>query len=106
MPSLKESKSAATIRRRKHKNGACSVLNSTNTPKSEYISELWVEDEIRDNEEQISSPPVIKLLMSSEWTMFLGLCALRCVNALLIQTAFVPDEYWQSVEVAHSMAYG
>ena len=32
--------------------------------------------------------------------------ALRCLNALLLQTAFAPDEYWQSVEVAHRMAFG
>ncbi|GCC27101.1 hypothetical protein chiPu_0005522 [Chiloscyllium punctatum] len=28
---------------------------------------------------------------------------LRIVNCFLVQTSFVPDEYWQSLEVAHNM---
>ncbi|XP_069795023.1 GPI mannosyltransferase 3 isoform X2 [Narcine bancroftii] len=31
--------------------------------------------------------------------------ALRSVNCFLVQTSFVPDEYWQSLEVAHSMVF-
>ncbi|VDK88379.1 unnamed protein product [Dibothriocephalus latus] len=30
----------------------------------------------------------------------------RIVNALIIRTTFVPDEYWQSVEVAHRWTFG
>ncbi|KJE90215.1 GPI mannosyltransferase 3 [Capsaspora owczarzaki ATCC 30864] len=30
----------------------------------------------------------------------------RLVNALLTQTSFVPDEYWQSLEVAHRSVFG
>ena len=37
--------------------------------------------------------------------MFFALLAFRCVNALLLQTSFVPDEYWQSVEVAHNLVF-
>ena len=34
-------------------------------------------------------------------------CALyRIVNALVIRTAFSPDEYWQSLEVAHRIVFG
>ncbi|XP_051920107.1 GPI mannosyltransferase 3-like [Hippocampus zosterae] len=29
----------------------------------------------------------------------------RVVNCFLVQSSFVPDEYWQSVEVAHRMAF-
>ncbi|XP_021167723.2 GPI mannosyltransferase 3 [Fundulus heteroclitus] len=29
----------------------------------------------------------------------------RLVNCLLVQTSFVPDEYWQSLEVAHRMVF-
>ncbi|ELU03730.1 hypothetical protein CAPTEDRAFT_107850 [Capitella teleta] len=43
--------------------------------------------------------------MSSEQTLFLGLLAFRVINALILQTSFVPDEYWQSIEVAHNMAF-
>ncbi|XP_072038119.1 GPI mannosyltransferase 3-like [Amphiura filiformis] len=30
----------------------------------------------------------------------------RWLNSFLVQTFYVPDEYWQSVEVAHKMVYG
>ncbi|XP_069029796.1 GPI mannosyltransferase 3 [Embiotoca jacksoni] len=29
----------------------------------------------------------------------------RLINCLLVQTSFVPDEYWQSVEVSHHMVF-
>jgi GPI mannosyltransferase 3 len=32
--------------------------------------------------------------------------ALRVINALLIRTTFSPDEYWQSLEVAHRIVFG
>ena len=31
---------------------------------------------------------------------------LRLASAVLNQTAFVPDEYWQSLEIAHRMVFG
>ncbi|XP_075064133.1 GPI alpha-1,2-mannosyltransferase 3 isoform X2 [Mixophyes fleayi] len=31
--------------------------------------------------------------------------AFRVVNCVLVQTSFVPDEYWQSLEVAHNMTF-
>ncbi|XP_051484770.1 GPI mannosyltransferase 3 isoform X2 [Apus apus] len=31
--------------------------------------------------------------------------ALRALNCFLVQTSFVPDEYWQSLEVAHRMVF-
>ena len=34
------------------------------------------------------------------------LCAYRGANALLICTYFNPDEFWQSLEVAHRLVYG
>ncbi len=49
---------------------------------------------------------VLRLIMSSERTLFLALLAFRCLNALMLQTSYVPDEYWQSLEVAHKMAFG
>ena len=37
----------------------------------------------------------------------LVLClAFRALNAVLVRTAFAPDEYWQSLEVAHRMVFG
>lgn len=40
-----------------------------------------------------------------KWT-FLWLVCFRLVDALLVRTYFNPDEYWQSLEVAHHMAFG
>ncbi|KAJ1180814.1 hypothetical protein NDU88_006030 [Pleurodeles waltl] len=31
--------------------------------------------------------------------------AFRIINCFLVQTSFVPDEYWQSLEVAHHMVF-
>ncbi|XP_064524809.1 collagen, type I, alpha 1a-like [Pseudopipra pipra] len=31
--------------------------------------------------------------------------ALRALNCVLVRTSFVPDEYWQSLEVAHHMVF-
>ncbi|XP_007898015.1 GPI mannosyltransferase 3 [Callorhinchus milii] len=31
--------------------------------------------------------------------------AFRTLNCMLVQTSFVPDEYWQSLEVAHTMVF-
>lgn len=35
-----------------------------------------------------------------------GLIVFRTLNAILVQSSFVPDEYWQSLEVAHRMVFG
>lgn len=37
---------------------------------------------------------------------FIGLFVFRILNVLLIQTFYVPDEYWQSTEVAHNLVFG
>lgn len=38
--------------------------------------------------------------------LFLAFLVFRLLNALLIETFHVPDEYWQSVEVAHRSVFG
>ena len=38
--------------------------------------------------------------------LFLCAVVLRCVHALLVSTYFNPDEFWQSLEVAHNMVFG
>ncbi|XP_067161602.1 GPI mannosyltransferase 3 isoform X3 [Apteryx mantelli] len=40
----------------------------------------------------------------SPWLVALAV-ALRGLNCALVQTSFVPDEYWQSLEVAHRMVF-
>lgn len=38
--------------------------------------------------------------------LLLHLVALRVCSVLLVKTSFVPDEYWQALEVAHHSAFG
>lgn len=40
------------------------------------------------------------------WTLFLCLLVYRVLSALTCRTAFVPDEHWQSLEVAHRLVFG
>jgi phosphatidylinositol glycan class B len=35
----------------------------------------------------------------------LGLILFRCLNALYVVTYFNPDEYWQSLELAHGLVF-
>ena len=42
----------------------------------------------------------------SESNLFLFVLLFRIVNALTVQTYFNPDEYWQSLEVAHYDVFG
>ena len=45
--------------------------------------------------------------VTRRWGWMLGsLMIFRVLNALLCSTSFVPDEYWQSLEVAHKMVFG
>ena len=32
--------------------------------------------------------------------------SVRLLQALVVRTAFAPDEYWQSIEVAHRLVFG
>lgn len=38
--------------------------------------------------------------------VFLGLVALRILSVFVVQSWYVPDEYWQSLEVSHKLAFG
>jgi phosphatidylinositol glycan class B len=38
--------------------------------------------------------------------LVLSLFLFRTINALLVQTFFQPDEYWQSLEIAHRIVFG
>jgi len=45
-------------------------------------------------------------LCQSRWWWWVALVAGRVANALLVRTSFVPDEYWQALEVAHRFVFG
>ena len=38
--------------------------------------------------------------------VFAASIAFRCAGALLVRTYFNPDEFWQSVEIAHEFVFG
>ena len=40
------------------------------------------------------------------WKVVAAVVLFRCFNALVLATYFNPDEYWQSLEMAHTMAFG
>jgi phosphatidylinositol glycan class B len=45
----------------------------------------------------------------TQWTdvcLLAALCAFRSLNTLLCRTFFQPDEYWQTLEVAHQLVFG
>ena len=42
----------------------------------------------------------------NQWKLFFTLVLYRSINAIIVQTSFVPDEYWQSLEVAHVIVFG
>ena len=43
---------------------------------------------------------------SKTWHVLVFLLAFRSLNAVLSYSSFVPDEYWQALEVAHKMVFG
>ncbi|VDM35935.1 unnamed protein product [Hydatigera taeniaeformis] len=47
-----------------------------------------------------------KIAITEKTPLLMALIAFRLLNAMIIRTTFVPDEVWQSVEVAHRWVYG
>ena len=105
MANIKESKSAATIRRKRTRGSPVEAASPLKVLLDESLSS-GDDDGFEYVCEPIIAPPVIQQIFTSEKTLFLGLVAFRFVNALMIQTSYVPDEYWQSIEVAHRMVFG
>uniref|UniRef100_A0A915PZE9 Mannosyltransferase n=1 Tax=Setaria digitata TaxID=48799 RepID=A0A915PZE9_9BILA len=54
----------------------------------------------------LRNPSAIRSVMLSKFTLLCALIILRLVNVFLVRTYFVPDELFQSVEVAHWAVYG
>lgn len=110
MTMTKEGKGTATIRRRKlkHRHGDMdkAKTNAQHLSGEDDHHEVDEEEEGYLFDEEVLGTSIVQKIMASEKTILLGLIALRVTNALLIQTQFVPDEYWQSLEVAHNMVFG
>lgn len=47
-----------------------------------------------------------KIKISGDTQYFLIFLTVRILSVFLIQTWYVPDEYWQSLEVAHNLVFG
>ena len=63
---------------------------------------------LEEQEEEEDKRAEIHPLMSSSviWRLFGAFALFRMHNALLVKTFFDPDEYWQSLEVAHEFVFG
>ena len=104
-------KSSVTIRRRKTKYNQNDFdrLRDSRPQSPEPALEPAKFNEDDDGymfDDEVLGPSIVKRIMSSERTLLLALVSARVVNSLFIQTSYVPDEYWQSIEVAHNMAFG
>ena len=105
-------KSATTIRRRKTKynqddfNRMKNSFPQTHQVRDEGLKKLSEEEEGYLFDDEVLGPSIVKMLMNSEKSLLLALISVRVVNSLIIQTYFVPDEFWQSLEVAHNTVFG
>ena len=76
------------------------LMQDNNSPQQENSSDPESDGE-QENHQQLQSS------VMRGWGLMLGsLIVFRVLNALLCSTSFVPDEYWQSLEVAHKMVFG
>lgn len=75
-------------------------MQEGNSPQRKNNSERKSDGELKDAGQPQSG-------VTRQWGLMLGsLMIFRVLNALLCSTSFVPDEYWQSLEVAHKMVFG
>jgi len=109
----KQSKSAATIRRRTNHGvpfgsffGFKQKAPATADPFQSDGEDDVISDPNSDESSPTVGPKILQSIMSSQKKLFWSLMAFRMLNALIMQTSFVPDEYWQSMEVAHNMVFG
>lgn len=59
------------------------------------------------SEEQTStSEDAFRGMSTLPGSWLVAVVVVRLASAVLNQTAFVPDEYWQSLEIAHRMVFG
>lgn len=49
---------------------------------------------------------MFQMLLNKTQRLILGIVAYRLIAWLLVRTYFIADEYWQTFEIAHSLAFG
>lgn len=54
--------------------------------------------------QDVFNPRTLLCLNNHKYFMLIGI--MRFLLVFYVQTYYVPDEYWQSLEVAHKMVYG
>lgn len=75
-------------------------MQEDNSPQRENNSE-------QKSDVEQENDGLLQIGVMGGWSLMLGsLMVFRVLNALLCSTSFVPDEYWQSLEVAHKMVFG
>ncbi|EFA77662.1 putative transmembrane protein [Heterostelium album PN500] len=57
-------------------------------------------------QQQQQSNGIFDIIDRNIWVFVFLMIIFRCINSLLINTFFDPDEYWQSLEVAHQTVFG
>jgi phosphatidylinositol glycan class B len=46
------------------------------------------------------------MLFTKTQRILLGIILFRLISWFIVRTYFIPDEYWQTFEIAHSLAFG
>ena len=46
------------------------------------------------------------LLLNKTQKILISIILFRLISWLIVRTYFIPDEYWQTFEIAHSLAFG
>ena len=86
------------------KKGRQEQVGSQSQPWSDSV------DERQENKDEKTQDFLEYLIEGEAAHLRFGILAVligfRVINALVCTTAFVPDEYWQSLEVAHRMTFG
>lgn len=66
---------------------------------------VYLKEELSDFNATVTTLICFSGLLGESIYLVLFTIALRILNCFLVQTSFVPDEYWQSLEVAHHMVF-
>lgn len=83
-------------------------MNKLNYRKKTDTSNVIEQNEnfIEESEENSKEKKPLNLILNNQNRLLSCLILFRIINAIFTKTYFNPDEYWQSVEVAHYLVFG
>ncbi|CAB4477407.1 unnamed protein product [Rhizophagus irregularis] len=83
-------------------------MNKLNYRKKTDTSNVIEQKEnfIEESEENSKEKRPLNLILNNQNRLLSCLILFRIINAIFTKTYFNPDEYWQSVEVAHYLVFG